>query len=89
MAKSKKSPVISNSDEWITLISARIKELRKEKGYTSYESFALDHGLDRKQYWRVENGANITIKTLVTILAVHNKDLIKFIKELEAVKKRN
>jgi transcriptional regulator with XRE-family HTH domain len=83
MGKSKKI----NSDEWIALISEKIKDLRKEKGYSSYEAFALDHGVDRKQYWRVENGANITVKTLVKILAIHNKELPAFFKEIDSLKK--
>lgn len=64
----------------INKISTAIKNLRKEKGYTSYENFALEFGLDRKQYWRVEEGANITIKTLVIILACHEMNLKEFFK---------
>lgn len=83
MAKSKKL----SSDEWIELISVKLKELRKDLGYTSYETFALDHGLDRKQYWRIENGSNITIKTLIKILEIHDRDLALFFKEIEAFKR--
>lgn len=84
MSKSKKT----EADQWIALISARLREMRKSKGYSSYETFALDNNLDRKQYWRVENGANITIKTLVKILDIHNKDLPGFFKGLDNGKKR-
>jgi DNA-binding XRE family transcriptional regulator len=83
MAKSKKL----DSDEWIALISEKLKELRKEMGFTSYETFALDHGLDRKQYWRIENGSNITIKTLVKILNIHNRDLASFFNEINSLKR--
>lgn len=78
MGKSKKA----DADEWIVLIAQKLKEMRKEK-YSSYENFALDHGLDRKQYWRVEKGSNITIKTLVKILDLHKKDLVTFFNEIE------
>lgn len=78
MGKSKKT----ESDKWILVISERLKELRKEKGYTSYETFATDYDLDRKQYWRVENGANITIRTLIKILAIHKLDLKKFFEDI-------
>jgi len=74
-----------DSNEWISLISKKLKELRKEK-YSSYENFALDHGLDRKQYWRVEAGANITIKTLIRILAIHKQDISTFFKEIEQLR---
>jgi transcriptional regulator with XRE-family HTH domain len=79
MGKNKKS----TPDEWIVLVSQRIKELRKEKGYTSYETFALDNGLDRKQYWRVENGSNITLRTLIKILEIHRINPSNFFKSLE------
>jgi transcriptional regulator with XRE-family HTH domain len=83
MGKSKKL----ESDEWIIIISKRLKELRKEMGYSSYENFALDHDLDRKQYWRVENGSNITIRTLIRILTVHKKGLPEFFKEIKNPKR--
>lgn len=65
----------------IKWISLKIKELRLKKGYTSYENFALDNNLDRKQYWRIENGANITIKTLIKILTIHNITICDFFSE--------
>ncbi|MCD6066279.1 MAG: hypothetical protein K0S33_1105 [Bacteroidetes bacterium] len=73
---SKKSQNIS--EETIRKIGAKIKELRIKAGYTSYETFALDHNLDRKQYWRIENGSNITIRSLLRILKLHNKSLKDF-----------
>lgn len=69
-------------EEWIALVAGKLKELRKEKGYTSYETFALDNGLDRKQYWRIENGSNLTLRTLVKILAIHNKEVSEFFSDL-------
>lgn len=35
-------------------IGIRFKQLRKEKGYSSHETFAYDHGLDRAQYGKIE-----------------------------------
>lgn len=66
------------NQEWLTLISKGLKELRKANGYTSYENFALDHGLDRKQYWRLENGSNVTMMTLIRVLEIHDKELPEF-----------
>ena len=41
----------------------KLKDLRIEKGYSSYENFAVDNDLGRMQYWRLENGkTNLTIK---------------------------
>ena len=57
---------ISYNPEFI-LISKRLKELRKAKGYKNYEHIAFDLGMSRSAYWRLENGANFEIKTLIKI----------------------
>ncbi len=59
-------------------IASKLKQLRKDKGYTSYETFAFEHDLNRVQYWRVENGQNITLKTLLNILSIHNISIEDF-----------
>ena len=46
-----------------TKVAQRIKELRINAGYSSYEVFAHENDLDRKQYWRAENGVNLTLKS--------------------------
>lgn len=48
-----KKPYIS--EHILSKIALRIKELRINAGYTSYEAFAYVNDLDRKQYWRAEN----------------------------------
>jgi len=65
-------------DKQLINISKKIKDLRIQKGYTSYENFALDNNIDRKQYWRVEDGTNITLKTLIKILEIHKISLRDF-----------
>lgn len=67
-----------HTDERILKIARKIKELRISLGYTSAENFAFDHDLNRVQYWRVENGANITLKTLLKILDIHKLSLNEF-----------
>ncbi len=53
-------------------IGLRLTELRKQKGYSSHEDFAYDYELPRVQYWRIEKGkANVTIRSLYRILAIH------------------
>jgi transcriptional regulator with XRE-family HTH domain len=64
-------------------VSEKIKKLRIEKGYSSYETFANDFELDRKQYWRIENGSNITLKTLERILSIHEISAKEFFKDFE------
>lgn len=75
---------ISNQDieEFCIKVGDKIKALRKAKGYKSYESFAFDFEIDRHQYWRIEKGQNITIKTLLKITAIHDISLSDFFKDL-------
>lgn len=69
-------------DLYLLKIGSRLKELRKTNGYSSYESFAMDNELDRKQYWRMENGKNITLKSLIKVLSIHQITLQEFFEDL-------
>lgn len=67
----------------VVRIGKKFEELRKKKGYKSYETFAFDHELPRMQYWRIENGkTNITLKTLVKLLAIHKLTVEEFFSSL-------
>ncbi|MEX0362233.1 MAG: helix-turn-helix domain-containing protein [Allomuricauda sp.] len=63
-------------------IATKVKELRIKNGYTSYETFAIENGLPRKNYWRIEKGENFTINTLIRILKIHDVSLEDFFKGL-------
>lgn len=63
-------------------VGDRLKELRIKKGFTSYEEFAWSYDLDRKQYWRMENGANMTLKSLLKLLNIHQITFEEFFKGL-------
>lgn len=70
------------ADERIQTIARKIRQLRIEANYTSAESFAYDHNINRVQYWRVENGTNLTLKTLLKILDIHKISLGDFFKDI-------
>lgn len=60
-------------------IGEKIRQLRIEKGYSSYESFSFDYEIPRMQYWRLEKGkTNLTIKTLMKILKIHDLSIQDF-----------
>lgn len=59
-------------------IGRRIKELRVEKGYTSHEFFAWENKISSAQYYRMEKGSNMTIKSLLRILDIHGMTLLEF-----------
>ena len=73
----------SSYDKAAKEIGQKLKELRIEKGFTSYENFALENNIDRKQYWRIENGHNLTLKSLIKILDIHGISLKSFFSEKE------
>lgn len=54
--------------EQLQKLANRIKELRIEKGYTSYEYFAYDHNIPRAQYGRYEKGEDLKFSSLLKIL---------------------
>jgi len=52
-------------------VAQKLRQLRIDAGYSSYETFAFDKEINRVQYWRIENGKNITLQTLFKILKLH------------------
>ena len=62
----------------VSNIASKLKKLRIEKGFTSYENFAYQYDLSRTQYWRMEKGTNFTIKYLMKILEIHQISLEDF-----------
>jgi len=52
-------------------VAQKLRQLRVDSGYSSYETFAFDNEINRVQYWRIENGKNITLQTLFKILKIH------------------
>ncbi len=67
----------------LNLIALKLKQMRINAGFTSYENFANAKDLDRKQYWRIENGANITISTLIKLLEIHKISMKDFFSDIE------
>jgi transcriptional regulator with XRE-family HTH domain len=82
MAKQKDSPK-KILDSRIMKIAEKIEQLRIEKGFTSYENFAIEHGISRMQYWRMEKGTNFTFESLLKILDAHEMMLSDFFKNIE------
>ena len=63
----------------LTEIGSCLAELRIKKGYPTIKAFAERYDLPEIQYWRIEKGkANITLKSLSKILAIHRLSLYDF-----------
>lgn len=64
-------------------IAEKVKQLRINKGYSSYENFAYENDLSRVQYWRLERGTNFTINYLLRVLEIHKLSLSEFFSDID------
>lgn len=63
--KQTKTKTVSND---VLQVAQRIKELRLRKGYSSYEVFAYENGINRSQYGKYEKGENMRIDSLLKVI---------------------
>ena len=67
----KKIPKIADADERIeqefSKLGNRIKQLRVRRGYTSYEIFAFENGINRAQFGRYERGEDLRYSSLLKV----------------------
>lgn len=70
-----------NADTDLKKIGARIKQLRKKMGYTSYETFANEHDIHRVQWGRYEQGLDMYTSTLVKITRLLGVTIQEFFSE--------
>ena len=69
----------TEKDIFLLKVGERLKQLRKEKGYTNHEVFANDIDMTRSQYWEYESGKkNISIYNLKRILESLDVSLEEF-----------
>jgi transcriptional regulator with XRE-family HTH domain len=67
--------------EHIAKLAKRIKQLRTEKGHMNYETFAIEHGISRSQYWRYEKGEDLRFSSLVRVVHALGVTLEEFFSE--------
>lgn len=82
MAKQKDTPK-KILDSRIMRVANKLERLRIKKGFTSYENFAIEYGISRMQYWRMEKGTNFTFESLLKILDAHKMTLNEFFEDIE------
>jgi transcriptional regulator with XRE-family HTH domain len=71
-------------EEALQKLAARIRELRKAKGYTNYENFAYDHGIARAQYGKYEKGDNdLRFSSLLKVIEALGVTPEEFFKDFE------
>lgn len=62
-------------------LGARIKQLRKDAGFTNAEDFAHQYSFPRSGYSKMEQGKNIEYFTLIKILNCHGISYVEFFSE--------
>lgn len=75
----KKKPL--TQDQALEHLGERIRHLRIEKGYTSYEYFAYEHDFPRAQFGRYERGNDLRFTSLVKIANAFGLTLEEFFSE--------
>jgi len=65
----------------IKKLAKRIKSLRVQKGYSSYENFAFDNKIHRAQYGRYETGTDMQFTSLLRIAKAFDMTLEEFFSE--------
>lgn len=67
--------------ELLQKLAARIRTIRKMKGYDNYEKFANEHNINRSQYGRYEKGEDLQFTSLVKICLAFGMTLAEFFSE--------
>jgi len=70
-----------NIEKQLRKLGERFQELRKEKGYSNYESFAFEHNLPRAQYGRYEKGQDLRFSSLSKVLKALDITFEEFFKD--------
>ena len=64
---SKREKLDDKTDQEFRKLGDRIKQLRIKKGYTSYEIFAFENGINRAQFGRYERGEDLRYSSLLKV----------------------
>jgi hypothetical protein len=70
-----------DTDEQLKKLGERIKQLRVEKGYSSYEYFAYEHNISRAQFGRYEQGQDLRFSSLVKVVNAFGMTMQEFFAE--------
>lgn len=86
MAGKKKNKVVLTLEEKqraFKKIGKRLKDVRKEAGYSAILDFAYEIDMQPSQYGRYEIGADMQISTLLRILKAHGMTIQEFFAGIE------
>ena len=78
MAKAKKTTPKINIEHQIINLGKRLKQLRKEKGFTNYEFFAYENKIGRSQYGKYEQGVDMQFSSILKLIEIHGMTIQEF-----------
>lgn len=70
-----------SKEDTLKKLGQRIKSLRIQKGYSSYEYFAYEHNISRAQFGRYERGEDLRFSTLAKIISAFDMTFEEFFSE--------
>jgi transcriptional regulator with XRE-family HTH domain len=65
-------------------LGKKLQEVRREKGYKNYETFAFENEIPRTQYGRYERGQDLKVSSLLKVLNALDVTASEFFKSLES-----
>lgn len=78
---------MTNTD-YLAKVGKTIHHLRVKAGFKSSETFANYHGINRTSCYRMEQGKNITLVSLIKIAECHNLTPAELLDWAEKMKKK-
>ena len=76
-----KNATVKKKTREVLLLAKRIKSLRVNKGFTSYDYFAYEKGISRSQYGRYEQGEDIRFISLMKVIKAFDMSPKEFFSE--------
>ncbi len=70
-------------EENLARLGRRLKELRIQKGYTNYETFAFKNDIPRAQYGRYEKGSDLKLSSLMKVASALGVSMEELFKDFE------
>lgn len=64
-------------------VGQKLRQLRKDAGYSSFDHFAWEHKIPRNSYVNLEQGKNFQFTTLLRILEIHGISIKEFFSDME------
>ena len=75
-------------DRFLKELGARVKELRKERGFT-HRSLITDYGFHLKHLTRIESGEGVSVPTLLRLAEVFDLPIQTLISDLGVIDDSN